>query len=205
MATVGEGGLRFEVNLSDGLDVGLFLDQRIIRSMVRGLAAGKHFLNLFAYTGSFTVYAAAGGAVATISVDLFEHRSRLGRTEHDAQRIPGSEHQFWQGDAMQFLQRQGHSPRFDLAVIAPPAFSSGQSRDEFWDLQRDYATLLNRVLERMTPGGTLFFVTSFRRFKLVDAEIRGATLRELSKQTVPLDFRNTRIHRCWRLVREAAG
>jgi 23S rRNA (guanine2445-N2)-methyltransferase / 23S rRNA (guanine2069-N7)-methyltransferase len=205
VALVGEGGLRFEVNLSDGFDVGLFLDQRIIRSMARGLAAGKHFLNLFAYTGAFTVYAAAGGAVGTISVASSNTDLAWAERNMALNGFRGVEHQFWQGGAMHFLQRQDHSRRFDLAVIAPPAFSSAQSRDEDLDLQRDYATLLNRVLERMTPGGTLFFVTSCRRFKLADAELRGATLRELSKQTVPPDFRNTRIHRCWRLVREALG
>ena len=115
----------------------------------------------------------------------------------------GVEHQFWQGDAMQFLQSQGPSPRFDLAMLAPPTFSSRKSLDESWDIQRDHAALLNRVLELMTPGGTIFFSSNFRRFKLAEAEIRGAKLREISNQTVPPDFRNTRIHRCWRLVRDA--
>ena len=90
-------------------------------------------------------------------------------------------------------------------MIAPPAFSSGQGQDDDWDLQRDHVALLNRVLELTTPGGTLFLVTGFRRFKLAEAEIRGATIREISKQTVPPDFRNTRIHRCWRLVLRNAG
>jgi 23S rRNA G2069 N7-methylase RlmK/C1962 C5-methylase RlmI len=88
-------------------------------------------------------------------------------------------------------------------MIAPPTFSNSKSLNEAWDIQRDHAALLNRVLELMTPGGTLFFSTNFRRFKLAEAEIRGAKLGEISKQTVPPDFRNTRIHRCWRVVREA--
>jgi 23S rRNA (guanine2445-N2)-methyltransferase / 23S rRNA (guanine2069-N7)-methyltransferase len=65
-----EGGHRFLVNFSDYLDTGLFLDHRITRSMLSDLASGKHFLNLFAYTGSGTVYAAAGGALATTTVDM---------------------------------------------------------------------------------------------------------------------------------------
>lgn len=203
VATVGEGGLRFEVNLSDYLDVGLFLDQRITRAMVRGLAAGKRFLNLFAYTGSFTVYAAAGGAVSTTSVDMSNTYLEWAQRNMTLNGFRGAEHQFRQGDAMQFLQSQGHSPSFDFAMLAPPTFSSGKSLDESWDLQRDHAALLNRVLELLTPGGTIFFSTNSRRFKLAEAEIRGAMPREISKQTVPPDFRNTRIHRCWRLVREA--
>jgi 23S rRNA (guanine2445-N2)-methyltransferase / 23S rRNA (guanine2069-N7)-methyltransferase len=202
VATVGEGGLRFEVNLSDYFDVGLFLDQRIIRSMVRGLAAGKHFLDLYAYTGSFAVYAAAGGAVSTTSVEISTTYLDWAKRNMRLNGFPAVAHQFWRGDAMQFLQGQGHCPRFDLAMLAPPAFSSNKSLDESWDIQRDHAALLNRVLELMTPGGTIFFSTNSRRFKLAEAEIRGAQLREISKQTVPPDFRNTRIHRCWRLVRE---
>jgi 23S rRNA (guanine2445-N2)-methyltransferase / 23S rRNA (guanine2069-N7)-methyltransferase len=203
VATVGEGGLRFEVNLSDYLDVGLFLDQRIIRSMVRGLAAGRRFLNLYAYTGSFTVYAAAGGAVSTTSVDMSNSDLDWAKRNMSLNGFQGVEHQFWQGDVMQFLQGQGHRPRFDLAMLVPPMFSGGKSLDESWDIQRDHAALLHRVLELTTPGGTIFFSTNSRRFKLAEAEIRGAKLVEISKQTVPPDFRNTRIHRCWRLVREA--
>jgi 23S rRNA (guanine2445-N2)-methyltransferase / 23S rRNA (guanine2069-N7)-methyltransferase len=203
VATVSEGGLRFEVNFSGDLGVGLFLDQRIIRSMVRGLAAGKRFLNLFAYTGSFTVCAAAGGAVSTTSVDMSSTYLKWAERNMTLNGFQGAEHQFWQGDAIRSLQGQGHSPTFDLAVIAPPTFASRQSPDEDWDLQRDHAALLNRVLELMTPGGMLFLLADCRRFKLAEAEIRGATIREISKQTVPPDFRNTRIHRCWRLVREA--
>ena len=203
VATVGEGGLRFEANFSDYLDVGLFLDQRIIRSMVRGLAAGKRFLDLFAYTGSFTVYAAAGGAVSTTSVEMSKTYLDWAKRNMTLNGFQGAEHQFRQGDAMQFLQGQGRSPRFDLAMVTPPTFSGSKNPDEAWDLQRDHAPLLNRVLELMAPGGTIFFSTSFRRFKLAEAEIRGAKLHEISKQTVPPDFRNTRIHRCWRLVREA--
>ena len=86
-AVVGEGGLRFEINLSDYIDTGLFLDHRITRGMVREAAAGKRFLNLFAYTGSFTVYAAAGGAAETVSVDLVGTAPRLGRAEHGAESI----------------------------------------------------------------------------------------------------------------------
>src|SRR6202050_2237566 len=67
---VREGGLKFRVNFDDYLDTGLFLDQRITRARLREAARGRRFLNLFAYTGSATVYAASGGATATTSVDM---------------------------------------------------------------------------------------------------------------------------------------
>ena len=127
VTTVGEGGLRFEVNLSDYLDVGLFLDQRIIRSLVRGLAAGKRFLNLFAYTGSFAVYAAAGGALSTTSVDISNSYLDWAKRNMTLNGFQGVGHQFWQGDAMRFLQSQGHCPRFDLAMLAPPRFPTARA------------------------------------------------------------------------------
>ena len=73
---------------------------------------------------------------------------------------------------------------------------------EIWDIQRNHVELLNRLVELMAPGGTIFFSTNFRRFKLAEAEIHGLAIREISRQTVPADFRNRRIHRCWRMVRE---
>jgi 23S rRNA (guanine2445-N2)-methyltransferase / 23S rRNA (guanine2069-N7)-methyltransferase len=196
---VGEGGLRFEVNLSDYLDTGLFLDHRITRSMVRDAAAGKRFLNLFGYTGSFTVYAAAGGAASTTTVDLSNTYLDWARRNMTLNGLTGSEHQFVRDDGLDFVR--GCRDMFDLAVVDPPTFSNSKRTEEYWDVQRDYAALLNALLERITPGGAVFFSTNFRRFKFDPEAIQGATLREISRQTVPPDFRNQRIHRCWRMVR----
>jgi 23S rRNA (guanine2445-N2)-methyltransferase / 23S rRNA (guanine2069-N7)-methyltransferase len=211
---VSEAGLRFEVNLSDYLDTGLFLDHRITRSMVRDLAAGKRFLNLFAYTGTFTVYAAAGGAESTTTVDLSNTYLEWAQRNLGLNELTGIQHQFLRDDALGFLrtlsgrargadrQRQG---LFDLAVVDPPTFSNSKRLDEDWDIQRDHLELLNRSLDLMSPGGIVFFSTNFRRFKLAEAEIRSATIREISRQTVPPDFRNRRIHRCWKMVRTATA
>ena len=196
-----EGGLQFEVNLSDYLDTGLFLDHRLTRAMVRGLAAGKRFLNLFAYTGAFTVYAAAGGAESTTTVDLSASYLDWARRNMALNGLVGEAHLFVRDDSVEFLEACGRRPCFDLAVVDPPTFSNSKRLDHFWDIQRDHARLLNRVLELMTPGGIVFFSTNFRRFKLAEAEIRGASLVEISRQSVPPEFRNRRIHRCWRGVR----
>ena len=112
-----EGGLQFEVNLSDYLDTGLFLDHRLTRGLVRGLAAGKRFLNLFAYTGSFSVYAAAGGAASTVTVDLSNTYLDWARRNMAGNGFQGPDHEFVRDDAMHFLQGRGRQAAFDLAVV----------------------------------------------------------------------------------------
>jgi len=108
-------------------------------------------------------------------------------------------------DALGFLHDLPHSrePMFDLAVVDPPTFSNSKSTDGVWDVQLDHVALLNLVIERLSPGGKIYFSTNFRRFKFHSEELRGVTIRELSRQTVPPDFRNKRIHRCWTLIKQA--
>lgn len=195
---VEEGGLKFQVNLSDYLDTGLFLDHRQTRAMVCDMADGTNFLNLFAYTGSFTVYAAAGGATKTTSVDLSATYQDWTAENLRLNGFDGSQHRFVREDAGTYLSSLGDE-RFDLAVVDPPTFSNSKRLDEDWDIQRDHATLLQKVIDHITPGGVIFFSTNSRRFKLDEAALTGVTTREISKQTVPEDFRNKRIHRCWRM------
>ncbi len=202
---VHEGGLRFYVNLSDYLDTGLFLDHRQTRAMVRAESQGKRFLNLFGYTGAFTVYAAAGGAKSTTTVDLSNTYLDWARNNLRLNQLDRPTHQFVRDDAMAFLhfrQRRGEPP-FDLAVVDPPTVSKSKKTTGIWDVQRDHAELLNRLLGQMTEGGRIYFSNNLRRFKLHEAEIRGAAIRDLSRQTVPPDFRNKRIHQCWLLVKES--
>jgi len=200
---VHEGGLRFEVNLSDYLDTGLFLDHRVTRSMVREESAGKRFLNLFGYTGSFSVYAAAGGAASTVTVDWSNTYLEWAERNLRLNGFDGPEHALVRADAVGFLHGLPRRPKFDLAVVDPPTFSNSKRTEDFWDVQRDHAGLLAQLLERMEPGGVVYFSTNFRRFKLDDGHMRGAAVREISRQTVPPDFRNRRIHRCWRIVKDS--
>ena len=197
---VTEGGLTFRVNLSDYLDTGLFLDHRITRSMVREAARGKRMLNLFAYTGSFSVYAADGGATSTTTVDLSKTYLDWARENMAANDFTGRSHHFSRTDAMTFLREHRTYRAFDLAVVDPPTFSNSKSLRTDWDIQRDHAALLNRLMELMTPGGVIFFSTNFRRFKLDESALPGATIHDITPQTIPDDFRNQRIHRCWKMV-----
>ncbi|MBT7187105.1 hypothetical protein HN911_07195, partial [Candidatus Bathyarchaeota archaeon] len=92
-------------------------------------------------------------------------------------------------------------PLFDLAMVDPPTFSNSKSTETDWDVGRRHVELLNEVLMRLSPGGVLYFSTNFRRFKLDESALLASQIREISNRTVPEDFRNKRIHRCWRMVK----
>ncbi|MFV2067339.1 MAG: class I SAM-dependent methyltransferase [Pirellulales bacterium] len=199
---VEEAGLRFRINLTDYVDTGLFLDHRITRGLVRDLARGKRVLNLFAYTGSFSVYAAAGGAPSTTSVDLLPthvDRARDNLTLNGFQ--TGRSHRLVQADARDYLAHLSPSSLFDLAVVDPPTFSNSKRASHDWDVQRDHADLLNQVASHLSTDGILFFSTNYRRFRLDEPGLVGLEIHEISRQTVPEDFRNRRVHRCWKLIR----
>jgi 23S rRNA (guanine2445-N2)-methyltransferase / 23S rRNA (guanine2069-N7)-methyltransferase len=198
---VTEGGLKFLVNLSDYLDTGLFLDHRITRGMVRDQAAGKRFLNLFAYTGSFTVYAAAGGGASTTTVDLSANYLDWAQENLRLNGLSGPQHQFVREDSLEFVERLSPKETFDLVVVDPPTFSNSKRLDYDWDVQRDHTLLLNKLIQRMSEGGVIYFSTNSRRFKLAEDQLTSVRIREISKQTVPEDFRNKRIHRCWRMIK----
>lgn len=200
---VQEGGLKFLVNLSDYVDTGLFLDHRLTRQMVREAAAGKHFLNLFAYTGSFSVYAAAGGAISTTTVDKSATYIDWAQANMALNGFTGPEQRFIRSDIREFLERLKPRDQWDLAIVDPPTFSNTKDAEDVWDVQRDHAALLTTLADHITPGGIVFFSTNFRRFKLDEAGLAEKySIRDITRQTIPEDFRNERIHACWRLVRK---
>lgn len=196
-----EGGLRFEVNLTDYADTGLFLDHRLTRGMVRDMAEGKRVLNLFCYTGSFSVYAAAGGAKETTSVDLSNTYLDWAERNMRLNGLEGPRHRFVRSDVMEFLRGHRAGARYDLAIVDPPTFSNSKSTEVDWDVQKAHMELLTRVGGLMPSGGVVFFSNNSRRFKLDEAALAEVfDVREISQRTVPEDFRNERIHRCWRMV-----
>ena len=199
--TVNERGLRFEVNLLRYLDTGLFLDHRDTRLRVRESADGKHFLNLFAYTGSFSVYAAAGGARRTVTVDMsktyqaWSQRNLLRNGFDDFTR-----HSLVQDDVTAFLQRMRKArARFDLIVLDPPSFSNSKRMQATFDVQRDQVELLRDTLALLAPGGELLFSNNRKGFRLDSRIDELAEVEEITAQTVPADFRRHQPHRCWRL------
>ncbi|MBP89142.1 MAG: bifunctional 23S rRNA (guanine(2069)-N(7))-methyltransferase RlmK/23S rRNA (guanine(2445)-N(2))-methyltransferase RlmL [Planctomycetaceae bacterium] len=199
---VNEGGLKFLVNLSDYVDTGLFLDHRLTRSMVRDLAKDANFLNLFGYTGAFSVYAASGGAVQTTTIDLSSNYLEWAQRNMSINGFHGEQHQFIRSDGREFFETIPAVETYDLAIVDPPTFSNSKRTEDDWNIQHHYDELLNRLLLRMKPNGVIFFSTNFRRFKFDESLVRATQIHEISRQTVPEDFRNKRIHRCWRIVKQ---
>ena len=199
--TVGEGGLTFEVNLSDYLDTGLFLDHRITREMVRADSAGRRVLNLYCYTGAFSVYAASGQAASTTSVDLSNtYLDWAGRNFAANGFEVGEQHALVRNDVTSFLTDRPSGAAFDLAVIDPPTFSNSKRTEGVFDVQRDYVDLLKATAAIMSPGGVIYFSTNLRSFKFDPAALPGLEACDITAKTVPADFRNKRIHSCWRLM-----
>ena len=200
--TVAERGLRFEVNLRRYLDTGLFLDHRDTRQWVREHAAGRTFLNLFAYTGSFTVYAAAGGARRSVTVDMSHTYQAWSRRNLVHNRLDDPDrHSFVQADVLAFLERmRGAGARFDLIVLDPPSFSNSKRMRETFDVQRDHVDLLRRTTALLSRDGELLFSNNRKGFRL-DAQVCDlADVEEITARTVPQDFRRHAPHRCWRLT-----
>jgi 23S rRNA (cytosine1962-C5)-methyltransferase len=194
---VKESGLSFIVNLSDYLDTGLFLDHRITRLMVKELAKERSVLNLFCYTGSFSVYALAGGAKEVVSVDL--SKTYLEWTERNIElNFPGNaNHQVVHADVKQWLK--SNRKKFDLIVMDPPTFSNSKRMDDFLDIQRDHAELINDCLAVLNENGILFFSTNFTKFILDEKNIHAASIKDITKATTPFDFAGKLKRYCYRI------
>ncbi len=198
---VGEQGLRFELNLSDYLDTGLFLDHRHTRKMVGDRAAGKRMLNLFAYTGSFSCYAAVGGAQSTTTVDISRTYCDWATRNLSLNNVTvGRRHQVIVQDCLRFL-KEGvrRKERYDLIVCDPPTFSnSKRMKQASFSVDRDYPELIQACMRLLAPDGELFFSNNSREFKPKKANLPDSlSVQEISQQTIPEDLRNKRIHRCW--------
>lgn len=196
---VPERDLRFLVNLSDYHDTGLFLDHRQTRALVRAEAAGRRFLNLFCYTGSFTAYAASGGAAATDSVDLSATYLDWTWRNLELNDLAGPRHTLLREDVLSWLPhaaRQGR--RYGLIVCDPPTFSNSKRMLGELDVQRDHPELIRGCLALLEPGGALYFSTNERGFELRLGDLDG--VEEITDRTVPPDYVGKRPHRCWRIA-----
>lgn len=199
---VEEGGHRFIVNLSDYLDTGLFLDHRNTRRMVEEESEGRHTLNLFSYTGSFSVYAAGGGAASTTSVDISNTYLRWTERNFELNGLEPATNRVVRADLLRWLPEARASGRkWDLIVCDPPTFSNSKKMQGFFDVQSQHVEVINGCIHLLAPGGTLYFSTNYRGFKLYEDELLPADRYEISELTIPDDFRNRKIHRCWRMVR----
>ena len=194
---VGESGLKFIINLTDYLDTGLFLDHRITRGMVRDLAKGKRVLNLFCYTGSFSVYAAAGGAKSITSVDLSKTYINWAKRNMQYNKLYNPEiHEFIEEDVLQVIEDLPTNT-FDLIICDPPTFSNSKSMRTDLDVQRDHVFLLKKLLKASTEDGKIFFSNNYRDFQLDRDSIPALTVKDISKLTTPFDFQGKLQRSCF--------
>ncbi|MGH8507342.1 MAG: bifunctional 23S rRNA (guanine(2069)-N(7))-methyltransferase RlmK/23S rRNA (guanine(2445)-N(2))-methyltransferase RlmL [Gammaproteobacteria bacterium] len=201
--TVGEGGYRFAVNFTDYIDTGLFLDHRGTRALVKALAVGRHFLNLFAYTGTASVYAASGGAASTTTVDLSHTYLDWARRNFNLNRIDTGAHAFIQADCLEWIQEAAQAKeRYGLIFLDPPTFSNSKRMAGSFDVQRDHEALIKDVLKLLSADGVLLFSTNSKHFKL-RVSSPGIDIQDITRDTIPLDFaRRPHVHRCWKMTRQ---
>lgn len=195
---ISEYGLRFKVNLSDYLDTGLFLDHRDTREMVRENAVGRKVLNLFSYTGAFSVYAAAGGAASTVSVDLSNVYLNWAKENMELNSFTSSAHTFINADVFKFLKESKEKgDRYDLIVLDPPTFSNSRKMDRVLDIQKDHVMLIDQCLDLLTKNGVIVFSNNYKGFRM-DPDVRKrGFVNNITEETIPEDFKGSKIHKCW--------
>lgn len=199
-----EHGCRLQVNFTDYLDTGLFLDHRPIRLLIQQQAKGKRFLNLFAYTGSATVHAAVGDAKATTTVDMSNTYLEWSKANLALNKTAG-EHEFVQADCLEWLAKeanQAYPKQYDLIFLDPPTFSNSKRMDDAFDVQKNHVLLIQQAAKLLVPDGILYFSTNFRRFVIDKEALISLTIQDITAKTIPEDFsRNPKIHYCWRITK----
>lgn len=202
--TVEEFQLKFLVNFSDYLDTGLFLDHRPVRQMIFEQAQDCHFLNLFSYTSSVSVYAAKGGARSTLSVDMSKTYLNWAKENFSVNKLNFENNLFEQADCLAWLDNavtnKAYKAHFDLIFIDPPTFSNSKRMDDVFDIQRDHITILKKALVLLQRDGVIIFSTNYRGFKLDTDQLSNSIINDITKKSIPFDFqRNQRIHACWEI------
>jgi 23S rRNA (cytosine1962-C5)-methyltransferase len=191
---VPEGDLSFIINLTDYLDSGLFLDHRITRGMVREESENKQVLNLFCYTGSFSVYAAAGRAATVTSVDMSKTYLHWAKRNMQYNKLYKDEkHIFEHADVLEWLA-DAPTDTYDLIVCDPPTFSNSKRMDGDFDVQRDHVPLLKKLLKCLTDDGRIYFSNNYRNFDIDRNAIPASIVKDITGQTTPFDFQG-RLHR----------
>lgn len=197
--TVNEGDVKLLVDLHSYLDTGLFLDHRPLRQRLAKAAVNKRVLNLFCYTGSFTVHAAAAGARGTTSVDLSHTYLAWAQENLALNGLEHPRHELVQADVLSWLRERAGRERYDLAIVDPPTFSNSKRTQGTFDVQRDHAKLCLAAAALLKPGATLWFSTNLRSFKLNLKALADLLPRDITVQTIPRDFRDQKIHNAWQM------
>ncbi len=206
---VEEAGHRFEVDFDTYLDTGLFLDHRPMRGLVADAVAareqagaGTAFLNLFAYTGSFTIYAACAGAARSTTVDLSNTYQAWTGRNFALNGIDPARHELVRADVLAWLgEAVASGRRYDVIVLDPPSFSNSKKMQGVLDVQRDHVRMVRQCHELLCAGGELYFSTNLRSFGLDASLATDLAMREITHQSVPEDFRRPNRpppHQAWK-------
>lgn len=196
-----ENGVPLYVNLWDYLDTGLFLDHRPIRYQFLKKSTGR-FLNLFCYTASASLMAAKSGAT-TYSVDMSKNYLNWARDNFKLNGLSLEQHQFIEEDVLQFIEHATEWPdmagQFDTIFLDPPTFSNSKSMKTDFDVERDQNKLILTVMKFLKPDGVLFFSNNKRDFKLNDEISKKFRVKNITKETIPVDFHDQKIHHCFEI------
>ncbi|MFV0607350.1 MAG: class I SAM-dependent methyltransferase [Niabella sp.] len=195
---VEENALKFIVNLHDYLDTGLFLDHRVTRKMVMDESKDKRVLNLFAYTGSFSVYAAAGGAAKVTTVDLSKTYLDWAERNMQSNGFAETKYDYIHADVLQYLTTVPNSS-YDVIVIDPPTFSNSKRMKDFLDIQKDYVKLINECLRIIDKNGCIYFSTNYTKFQLNESLLKASAIKDITKATTPFDFTGKLQRVCYRI------
>jgi 23S rRNA (cytosine1962-C5)-methyltransferase len=194
---VREGDLRFAVDVTSPLSVGLFADLRLGRRAVARWAEGRRVLNLFSYTGAISVYASRGGAREMVAVDVAARAHARARRNFELSGLDPEAPEYVVGDVFKVLARMIERSRtFDMVVIDPPAFASGTRGGKPWSAVKDFGELVEASLRVLAPGGLLAAASSTHRLSqaefdlsLADGAVRAGTqLRIVERCPLPVDF-----------------
>ena len=206
---VEETGAKLWVNLVNYLDTGLFLDHRNVRKIIKEKARGTNFLNLFAYTGSASVLAAIGGAKSVTTVDMSKTYLKWAENNFALNGLSGKQYEFVQKDVLEWLKTmalhvselplmQKRDARYDLIFMDPPSFSNSKRMVDVLDIQRDHTRLIEDAMEILAKDGLLIFSTNLRNFKMDPLVTENFDVKDVSRETLPLDFaRDPKIRQCF--------
>jgi 23S rRNA (cytosine1962-C5)-methyltransferase len=202
-----ENGHQFSINLSDYLDTGLFLDHRLTRKWFSEVSKDKHILNLFCYTGSFTVYSSIGGALSVTSLDMSNTYIEWAKRNLTLNGKSGRQYEFLTVDVLQWIRDEAKNPdrkKYDLIFLDPPTFSNSKKMSEEWNVEENHRNFILTLLTKfLTPSGEIWFSTNFRKFSWAIPEEewfeRGYICLDRTAESIPEDFRDKKIHRLFQI------
>lgn len=196
---VRESQAQLLVNLHDYLDTGLFLDHRPMRQKIFKSVQSKDFLNLFCYTGAVSVFAALGGARSTTSVDMSQTYLNWAQENFKLNQIPLEGHAFVNENALEYLHLMQGRASFDVIFLDPPTFSNSKKMDEAFEVEKDQDFIVNKSMGLLRPGGILYFSNNKRKFRLSETIREKYQVRDISKDSIPQDFHDQKIHHCFEI------